>query len=58
MATDDGVNAALALIPYAGDPTQAAGGNLVPEDVVMGSEGVTAYFQFIQEQCSPDCLRK
>ena len=48
MATDDGVNAALALIPYTGDATPVAGGNLVPEDVVMGSEGVTAYFQFIQ----------
>ena len=58
MATDDGVNAALALIPYAGDATQAAGGNLVPEDVVMGSEGVTVIFPVHSEQCSPDCLRK
>ena len=48
MATDDGVNAALALVPYSGDTVPVAGGNLVPEDVVMGSEGVTAYFQFIQ----------
>ena len=44
MATDDGVNAALALIPYTGDTVPVAGGNLVPEDVVMGSDGVTAYF--------------
>ena len=48
MATDDGVNAALALIPYSGDTVPVAGGNLAPEDIVMGSEGVTAYFQFIQ----------
>ena len=48
MATDDGVNAALALIPYSGNVVPTAGGNLVPEDVVMGSESVTAYFQFIQ----------
>ena len=48
MATDDRVNAALARIPYSGNVVPTAGGNLVPEDVAMGSEGVTAYFQFIQ----------
>ena len=48
MATDDGANAALALIPYSGETVPVAGGNLVPEDIVMGSECVTAYFQFIQ----------
>lgn len=49
MATDDGVSAALTMIPYTGAQPPNAGGDLVPEDVLMGSEGVTAYFQFIQD---------